>query len=426
MIPYAQAKALLLAHALDLPARRVALDQAVGRAAAEDVFAPFDVPSFDNSAMDGFAVRAADCAIEAGKSQARLPVGGVVAAGAPKAPWRAGQAIQIMTGAALTEGPDAVVPIENVSVERDAGGTPIFVTFREAVAPGANIRRRGQDFRSGDPLVHKGEWITPRHVMALAALGFGGVAVKEPPEVAILATGDEIRAVDASSDGLPPGGNAIFDANTPYLLSVARQCGLEATDGGQTPDTREAFVEVLRRLIEDRRGPRMAISTGAVSKGDFDFIPAALTDVGARIVFHRVAIRPGKPVLFAVLPGGIPFFGLPGNPISSAVGFRFFVMPLVRASFGLPEERPWRLPLLRDYQGPSGLKLFLKAALEFDARGAPAAVVLPGQESFRIKPMLQASGWIVSDENSPRMEAGQLVDFYPALPQTAMRDLQWT
>jgi molybdopterin molybdotransferase len=426
MIPYAQARALLLAHAIELPSRRVSLAEAIGRTAAENVSAPFDVPSFDNSAMDGFAVRAADCAIEAGKTEARLPVGGVVAAGAPKAPWRAGQAIQIMTGAALSEGPDAVVPIENVAVERDRAGAPVFVTFHEPVAPGANIRRRGQDFQAGDPLVHKGEWITPRHVMALAALGFGGVTVKEPPRVAILATGDEIRALDASSDGLPPGSSAIFDSNTPYLLSVARQYGLEAMDGGRTPDTKEAFVQVLRRLIDDPSGPRMAISTGAVSKGDFDFIPAALAEVGAQIVFHRVAIRPGKPVLFAILPGGIPFFGLPGNPISCAVGFRFFAIPLLRASLGLPEERPWRLPLLRDHQCPRGLKFFLKAALEFDERGAPAAVVLPGQESFRIKPMLQASGWIASDEASPRMEAGQMVDFYPALPQTAMRDLQWT
>ncbi|OIR02020.1 molybdopterin molybdenumtransferase [mine drainage metagenome] len=418
MIPYLHAKELLLARAGAVRPVMLPLDQAAGRVAAAPVAAAFPVPSFHNSAMDGFAL-AADAAAGAKPEQPlRLPVAAVAAAGGGPALWRPGAVVQIMTGAALPPGPDTVVPIENVTVERGGDGVAQAITLTAPLRPGSHIRRQGEDFAVGDPLLAAGERITPHQIMALAALGVGRVMVAAAPLLTVLATGDEVRPVTADHDGAPPGGDAIFNANSPYLLAAAGLWGAETEDGGQVPDTRAAFAQALRGLMARNRPGRVVLSTGAVSKGEFDFVPDALADVGAEILFHRAAIRPGKPILFALLPGGIPFFGLPGNPISAAVGFRFFVVPLLRARLGLPPEMPWRLPLARPHAVKPGYTVFLKAALSIGGGGTPRVEILPGQESFRIRPMLAANGWVAWGESCSELESGHLVDFYPAFPQT--------
>lgn len=419
MISYTRARALLEARASVLPVRLVALASVMGRIAAEDIAAGFAVPSFNNSAMDGFAVRAADCT----QMPLRLPVCGFLAAGGAACAWQAGQAVQIMTGAAVPDGADSIIPIEDVTVERRADGTVASITLAAAPKLGAHIRRSGEDWQPSERLLRAGEKIAPHHVMGLAVQGIGAVAVREMPRIIVLTTGDEVLRVGEDCAGQPPGGNRIYDTNSPFLLSAARQFGAEAVDGGHIQDTRAAFAQALREIIARGRPGEMVLSTGAVSKGDLDFIPAALADVGAEIIFHRVAIRPGKPVLFALLPGGLPFFGLPGNPVSAAVGFRFFVVPLLRAAMGIPPERPWRLPLSQDYACKPGLRLFLKARLVLDDGGRVSASVLPGQESFRIQPLVRANGWIVRSEEEAALKAGRLVDVYPADPLAATLEL---
>ena len=156
----------------------------------------------------------------------------------------------------------------------------------------------------------------------------------------------------------------------------------------------------------------MVLSTGAVSMGRYDFVPDALRSLGATLHFHKVKIRPGKPLLFASLPGGQLFFGLPGNPVSSAVGLRFFVEPALRAMTGLPQERPLQLPLAAAFKKRLPLRFHLKGRLEVDAGGKLQARVLPGQESFRIQPLLQANCWIVVDEAMQAPQAGDLVEVY--------------
>jgi molybdopterin molybdotransferase len=281
------------------------------------------------------------------------------------------------------------------------------------------VRAKGEDFQPCSLLASTGTRLQAQHLMAFAALGIGAVLVRRKPQISVLATGNEIQDVPPSQTSSPPGGTTIYNANSPYLVATMRAAGAEAHYGGLIPDTKAAFTATLEKLIEAPPG-RIIVSTGAVSKGEFDFIPAALADLGAEILFHRVAIKPGRPVLFAMLPGGIPFFGLPGNPISAAVGFRFFMMPLLRAAWGLPPEPPLRLRLSEAYAAKPGLRLFLKAELTIRADGTAAATVLPGQESFLISPLLKLNGWIVRDEAAGPMEAGSLVDFYPADPFASM------
>lgn len=413
MISYQQAVDLLLAHAPSLPVEAVPVAAAGGRVAAAEIAAKFAVPSFDNSAMDGFALRAADAASASPATPQILPVRGFVAAGSDAPVWQPGQAVQIMTGAPVPAGADAVVPVEDVAVERAETGAARHVTLTAAPSPGANIRRHGEDWRPGDVILRVGELVTPHHVMALAALGHGVAPVRARPRLTVLTTGDELLRPGPASVGQPPGGSRIYDSNSAFLLAAARQCGAEIRDGGHVPDTAEAFATALRGIIAHAQPGDIVISTGAVSKGDLDFVPAALAMAGAEIIFHRVAIRPGKPILFAKLPGGGGFFGLPGNPVSAAVGFRFFVVPLLRAALGMAPEQPWRLPLRQDFTGKPGLRLFLKAAWGVDAAGTTAAQVLPGQESFRIQPLTRANGWIVRREEAAMLRAGELVEFYP-------------
>lgn len=416
MLSYAQALALLITRSPRLQAETIPLAEALGRTTANEIRAGFAVPSFDNSAMDGFAVRLADCAGASPQAPVVLPVTSVTAAGDRAGRLVAGHAVQIMTGAMIPAGGEAVCPIEDVTATRDADGAVTAITLTSPPTPGANIRGKGQDFQPDDVLSEAATRLTSRHLMALAALGVGSVPVRQRPHITVLATGNEVRDVPAGQAKATPDEAVIYNSNSPYLVAAAQEAGAQVDYGGIIPDTQTAFVAALEGIIALARPGQIIISTGAVSKGDFDFVPAALKALGAEILFHRIAIRPGKPVLFAILPNGVPFFGLPGNPASAAVGFRFFVAPLLRAAWGLPPEPPLRVRLAASYKSAPGLRIFLKAHLSPGLDGTLAATILAGQESFRIQPMLRINGWVVREETQGSLEAGSLVDFYPADP----------
>ncbi len=416
MISHSQALDLLHSRGPRLAAETVPLAEALGRMSAGTLRAGFAVPSFDNSAMDGFAVRLADCRGASPETPVVLPVSGVTAAGEPPARLSGGHAVQVMTGAMVPAGSEAVYAIEEVTPTRDASGAVSAITLRSAAAPGANIRGMGEDFRPGDVLTGEATRLTSRHVMALAALGVGSVPVYQRPHVCVLATGNEVRDVAPGQAGATPGETIIYNSNAPYLVGALREAGAQAAYGGIVPDRRDAFSTAVEGIIARARAGQIIVSSGAVSKGDFDFVPAALEALGAEILFHRVAIRPGKPVLFAMLEKRIPFFGLPGNPASAAVGFRFFITPLLRAAWGLGPEQPLRARLAGAYKGTPGLRVFLKARLSIGADGTAAVSILTGQESFRIQPMLGMNGWAVREAAAGSLEAGSLVDFYPADP----------
>jgi molybdopterin molybdotransferase len=416
MLSYAQALALLNTRPPRLQTETIPLAEALGRTTAGELRAGFAVPSFDNSAMDGFAVRLANCRNASPETPVVLPVSSVTAAGDHAGRLESGYAVQIMTGAMLPAGGEVVYPIEDVAVARDAQGAVTTITLTSASAPGANIRGKGEDFQPDDLLTANATRLTSRHLMALAALGVGSVPVWQRPHITVLATGNEVRDVPAGQAKATPHEAAIYNSNAPYLLAAAREAGALVDYGGIIPDTQAAFVAALEGIIAQARPGQIIVSTGAVSKGDFDFVPAALAALNAEILFHRVAIRPGKPVLFAILPNGTPFFGLPGNPASAAAGLRFFVAPLLRAAWGLPPESPLRVRLAETYKARPGLRIFLKAHLAIGADGAAAATILEGQESFRIQPMLRLNGWVVREETLGSLEAGSLVDFYPADP----------
>ncbi len=403
MISYTTALQHILLACQPLPPEQLALAQAVGRVLAQDVQAGEDLPPFDNSAMDGFALAGDGRVLAAGLE---FVVAGSQAAGDGLATY-ACDACEIMTGASLPDGLDSVVPIEQVSVlQRDVEGRPLRIRLEAAVLPGANVRRRGQDVAIGDRVAAAGTHITSASHMLLAALGVATLAVQPQVPAALFTTGREL--IDDPAQPLLPG--QIRNSNGPYLADRLDEAGACVVHRETVGDDAAAFIAVLERGLA--AGAQVVLSTGAVSMGRHDFVPDALRALGATIVFHKVAIRPGKPLLFARLPGGQLYFGLPGNPVSSAVGLRFFVEPALRALLGLPQEQPLLLPLAAEARKKPGLRFLLKARVVL-ADGARLQVeVMSGQESFRIKPLLGANAWAVLDEAADILPAGTPVQVF--------------
>ncbi len=403
MIDYQQALNIIESAVVPLPTASVPLGQASGCVVAEDVPSPNAVPPFDNSAMDGFAVRTTDTAAASEDAPVSLSVIGMVTAGetAGDQPAASATAWEIMTGAPVPGGYDGVIPVEQVTVSRDKTGKPVTVTINQPVAKGRNLRRAGEDFSRGDALVTAGQQIHANQIMGLAAAGVGEISARKPARVAAITTGNELT--DTASE-LEPG--SIHDSNGPYLEAAIASIGADNAGVYRSRDSADELIG----LVESLQGKvDVILTTGGVSAGRMDFVPMALEQLGADILFHRVAIRPGKPVLFARLPDGTLVFGLPGNPIAVAVGLRFFVVPALRCMYGQPVEHYATAKLTEAHGKKPGMTFFAKARTRTDAAGQLIAEILPGQESFKISPLMRANCWAILDANTDRAEAGSTV-----------------
>ncbi len=383
----------------------VPLVQATGAVTAAAVTARLAVPAFANAAMDGYALRAAETGTAASGAPVRLAVSGLIAAGDWPPPTGGGVCVEIFTGAPVPAGLDAVIPVERVT--RHAAGAGILIT--EPVKPGQNIRQTAEDFVQGQTVVAAGSRLWPQHLMALAACGVDEVPVVPSPRIAVLTTGNELTDRGAN---LAPG--QIRDANGPYLRALVPLLGAELTTLTTAPDSAGALCDRLRELAN---AADVIVTTGGVSAGRLDLLPAAVRALGGEILFHKVAIRPGKPLLHARLPGGALLFGLPGNPLAVAVGMRFYVIPALRALQGLPPEIPLPARTTEAVRGRGPLRFFAKACVEVDASGRRILRMLPGQESFRIAPLLKANCWAIVPEGEAAIPAGSVLGTLPLYPE---------
>lgn len=404
MIAVGEAQAVVCGQAQRLPAEPVPLEAAFGRVLAADVFSPVDLPPFDNSAMDGFAIRTGGIAIDAG---AEFEVHGEQAAGDADRRVAGTGAWEIMTGARMPVGLDAIAPVENVLVlARDAGGRPARIRLTSPLVPEANLRRAGQDVGKGALAVPAGEWIGTSQLMLLAGLGVDEIPVARRPRIAVLCTGREL--VDDAARPLGPG--EIRNTNAVFLRARLPAAGAELVHYETVTDEPDAFEAALRRAVGARAD--IVLSTGAVSMGRYDFVPGVLDRAGARVFFHKVAMRPGKPLLFARLAEGPLFFGLPGNPVSTVVGTRFFVEAAMRVMLGLPAERSWWLPLAHDVEKKPGFRLHQKARLELSPDGRLGVTLLQGQESFKTRPLLESTVWAALPADAGTIHRGTAVEVF--------------
>ncbi len=350
---------------------------ALGRVTAAPVSAVVSLPPWPNSAMDGYAIRAADTADATEASPVKLEVVGDIAAGAaPDGEVRPASAIRIATGARIPDGADAVVPVEETTpLTRDgdagprgrdaAGPLPAACLVHVVVATGASVRTVGSDLVAGDELLGSGIALTAAAVTLLSGAGVDDLLVHRRPRVAVLATGDEVRG---PGEALGPAG--IPDANGPGIRALVTAAGGEPIDLGIARDRLGDVVERLRRGLDG--GADALIVSGGVSVGPFDVVKTAIESIG-RIDLWRVAVQPGKPFAFGIAdrPGGgapVLIFGLPGNPVSSAVTFELFVRPAIRALAG---RRSWLRPVDRAVLGEAvtkshGRRAFLRVEAERD------------------------------------------------------------
>src|SRR4051812_22844604 len=310
-MPVADALAAVLAGAEPLPEEMVALDAAHHRVLARDLPALRTQPPAAMSAMDGYAVRAAD----AGQTGARLKVIGEVAAGRPfETKLGAGEAVRIFTGGVIPEGADAVVIQEDTSVDGDRIG------ISEAAVPGRHIRPAGIDFRKGEVLLAGATRLTDRDLSLAASMNYPELAVRRRPRVALLATGDELVM-----PGATPGPGQIVYSNGYALRALARAEGAETIDLGIAADTLDATRGGIRRARDS--GADILVTTGGASVGDHDLVKQSLEAEGVTMAFWRIAMRPGKPMMHGRLGSGMRVIGLPGNPVSSYVCAFLFLVP---------------------------------------------------------------------------------------------------
>jgi molybdopterin molybdotransferase len=393
LIPLEQALAIVLAGAKLLPLEDVALEDALGRVLAEGVAADADLPPFDRSAMDGYALRAED--VQAPPTW--LHVAGQIRAGLPPGPpLLPGTAIQIMTGAPVPAGANAVQQVEKTRVAE--GG--LEVEIQEAVAPGQNIARRASEVRAGEAVIESGRVIDPSTLAVLAAVGQARVRVGRRPRVAVVVTGDELVDV---SDAPDPG--QIRNSNGPAVVAQARLAGAEPRSLGVMQDDSSRIAAAIVEGLKDD----VLVLSGGVSAGAFDLVESALVAQGVTLLFTKVAIKPGAPLVFGKRSDTL-VFGLPGNPVSAQVTFDLFVRPaLLRMQGATTIARPTLLAELGEaVKNRSGRQAHLPAHLRFEG-GRFVARPLRSMGSADLVAHARANALVVLDAERTQAEAGEFV-----------------
>ena len=390
MIPVGEAQSRILAALSPVGAETVGLDRADGRTLAADVTAALTQPPAPVSAMDGYAVRAADLAAlpatltRIGQAPAGHPFAGRV---------DPGECVRIFTGGQVPEGADAIL------IQEDAEERDDKVHAKESVAPGRYVRPAGLDFKAGDVVLRAGTVLDPRHIGLAAAANRAWLEVRRAPRVAILATGDEIVL-----PGSVPGPGQIVSSNGPALAAFVRRHGGEAITLPNAPDDADA----LRGLAKAAAGADLLVTSGGASVGEHDLIRSALGSDGLKLDFWQIAMRPGKPLMFGKL-GALPLLGLPGNPVSNLVCATLFLGPMLAALLGRPDPlpKPEAAILGRDLPPNDAREDYLRATLARAADGAWIATPFEKQDSSMISVVARADALAIRPPRAPAAQKGE-------------------
>lgn len=389
MLTVQAAQALVLRHSRILPSEVVALNaDLLDRVLAEDVVSDLDSPPFDKAMVDGYAVRSGDVG-------ERRVVGEITAGVQSLKPLAVGEAVRIMTGAPLPPEADAVVMQERVQA-LDGGHIRIF----EAVRPGQNVMPRGQEMRTGETVLQRGRVLGPQHLGILATVGKSHVAVVRQPRVAVLSTGDELVEPDQhpvgaqirNSNAVMLAGQIVRAGGVPHLLGICRD-----------------DVDALRKMVRDGLEHDVLLLTGGVSVGKLDLVPGVLGELGVEPIFHKVAMKPGKPLFFGKTPTCL-VFGLPGNPVSALVGFELFVRIALQVQRGIADVMP-RMELARletSWRHSSDRPTYHPCRVR-QTPGGQFVQPLPWFGSPDLRTVCEADGFCVFDAGTRNYEAGELV-----------------
>jgi molybdopterin molybdotransferase len=404
LLPVAEAERLIAARVNPVSGRQsVPLREALGRVLAADIIAPVNLPPFDNSAVDGYAVRGED--INAAREQHLAIVDRVAAGHAAMHAVKSGEAVRIFTGAPMPPGADTVFMQEDCRID----GAHVIVP--PGLSPGANRRLAGEDIHAGAVALPAGRRLSAQHVALVAALGLTAIDVRRRVRVALFSTGDEI-----AEPGSPLTGAALYDSNRYLLAAAVARFGTEVTDLGILRDEPKTLARAIAAAAADHD---LVLTSGGVSTGEADYVRGAVESIG-RIVFWRVAIKPGRPVAMGVIPGGksgeaAAFVGLPGNPVAVFVTFVCVVRPLLlRLAGALPEPlvaMPARAAF--SYKKRKGRREYVRVALRSGADGTLDAVKYPQDGAGVLTSLTETDGLAELGEDVTNIEPGAMVGFLP-------------
>ena len=382
----------------------VSIKDALNRISSKEVIAKSDYPADDNTAFDGFAINSK----ETKNKFQKFKIIKTIAAGdnpnIKKVPKLS--CIQVMTGAIIKKPFDTIIPIEDIKFFPSKQNAK-YIIINKKIKKSEFIRPKGSDYKKGNKIIKKGELLNPAHILSLKTLGIDRVLVKKKVNIVFYPSGNEL----SDKKNIPSW--KIRNSNTIYLNSLIKSLPVNFTIQKILRDKdQKLFKKQISKQLKSKTD--ILITSGAVSKGKFDFIPSVINQFKLKNHFKGVAIRPGKPIMFAKFNNNKCFFGLPGNPISSVACFRFFVIPLLFKSLGLKVEKPIFAKLKNKFSKKKKFTRFVKGKLTFDKKGFVQFEVFEGQESYKIEPFVKSNAWGVFKDGVSVFNKGNLIDVYSA------------
>jgi molybdopterin molybdotransferase len=407
MISYNRAKKILKKGIINIKDEKIKSINSLNRAVSKNIYSPINYPSGDNAAFDGYAINSNHTRNIKKNLPQKFKIIGLIAAGNKpfKKKIKKFDTVEIMTGGIIPKGFDTVIPIEQI-VFYPGKKSKKYILINKKIKKYNHVRFAGSDYKKKEIIIKKNTIIQPNHILALKTLGVKNIIVKKKINILFFSTGNEI----SNNDNIPNW--KVRNSNSHYIKNLSDNFLFNFKDGGILKDNHEKkFKSKISSMLNSKID--IIITSGAVSAGKFDFVPNAIQSFSLSDYFKSVAIRPGKPILFAKIKGKQKaIFGLPGNPMSSAACFRFFVHPYLENILGVRSESPLKAILKNDFSKKKEFTRFAKSKLNTTKNGKIEVEILKGQESFRIKSFVKSNIWALLPAGKSKFKRGEIVDCF--------------
>ena len=415
MIRYQKAIKIINKFFINLPDEKISTLNSLNRVCAKNILSPTKNPLSDNTAFDGFALLSKETKGLSQKRTKKFKILKSIGAGDnPKIKnYQKNSSVEIMTGAIIPKPFDSIIPVEKVKYF-PTKQKPTHIVLDHEIKKFSFIRFAGEDFNLKSLVVKKGELIQPKHIMALTTLGIKNLYVKKKPKIIFFGTGKEI--IDYKKKNILNW--KVRNSNNHYFMSFGKSLHYQIIDGGVIKDNEQKKLEkkIKKTLNSD---VDIFVTSGAISAGKFDFIPGLISKLGFKTYFKGVSIKPGRPIMLSKFKRKEKlFFGLPGNPISCAAGFRFFIYPLLRNSLGMLKEEKFKAKLINKYSKRKNFTHFARCLLNVNSRGLLELKVLQEQQSHKIKSFVKANCWGIFPSGKDQFKSGDIVEWVPLIPSS--------